>query len=167
MMARRLTTHAGVTIEVARATAGDEAPLRRLFDEVVAVSGGFPHRTPVDPEEFRHYWLVDKTAVMVARRGERLVGSYFLKPNFPGRAAHVANCGYMVVPDLQGRGIGRALIEHSLELARRCGFDAVQFNLVFADNPARSLYEKLGFSPVGRVPDVLDGEDALIYWHRL
>ena len=43
----------------------------------------------------------------------------------------------------------------------------MQFNLVFAGNPARRLYERMGFREIGRVPEAVDGEDAVIYWRRL
>jgi GNAT superfamily N-acetyltransferase len=105
--------------------------------------------------------------VAVGRVGDRLAGSYYLKPNFPGRAAHIANAGYFVVAELRGRGIGQLLVEDSLARARTLGFDAFQFNLVFASNPARRLYERLGFEVVGRVPAAVDGEDAVIYWRRV
>ena len=59
------------------------------------------------------------------------------------------------------------MVEHSLRQARRLGFDAMQFNLVFESNPARSMYRKLGFEEVGRIPDAVDGEDAVIYWRSL
>ena len=75
----------------------------------------------------------------------RLAGSYHLKPNFVGRAAHIANAGYFVVRDLRGHGIGERLVRHSMEQALALGFDALQFNAVFASNPARRLYERLGF----------------------
>jgi ribosomal protein S18 acetylase RimI-like enzyme len=54
-----------------------------------------------------------------------------------------------------------------MERARSLGFDALQFNFVFETNPARSLYERLGFQEVGRVPDVIDGEAVCIYWRKL
>ncbi len=38
------------------------------------------------------------------------------------------------------------------------------FNLVFASNPARPLYERLGWKEVGRVPRGADDEPAIIYW---
>ena len=98
---------------------------------------------------------------------ERLVGAYYVKPNFVGRAAHIANAGYFVLPAHRGRGLGRALVEHSLGEARRAGFDAMQFNLVFASNPARALYRELGFVEIGRIPKAVDDEDAVIYWCSL
>ena len=63
--------------------------------------------------------------------------------------------------------MGRTMVEHSLREARRLGFDAMQFNLVFDSNPARGMYRKLGFEEVGRIPDAVEGEDALIYWRSL
>ena len=105
---------------------------------------------------------------MVVARHEGLVaGSYYLKPNFPGRAAHIANAGYFATPPVRGQGVGTALVEDSLAQARVLGFDALQFNLVFASNPACRLYERMGFQAVGRIPEAVDGEDAIVYWRRL
>jgi ribosomal protein S18 acetylase RimI-like enzyme len=41
------------------------------------------------------------------------------------------------------------------------------FNLVFESNPARAMYERLGFKEVGRIPAAVEGEDAVIYWRSL
>ena len=94
---------------------------------------------------------------------DEVVGGYYLKPNFPGRAAHIANAGYAVAAQRR-RGIGRLLVEDSLWRAPLLGFDAIQFNLVFAGNPARALYEELGWREIGRLPEAVEGEDAIIYW---
>ena len=61
----------------------------------------------------------------------------------------------------------RQLVLDSIDAARDAGFDAMQFNFVFEANPARRLYERLGFEVVGRVPDVIDGQAVYIYWRRL
>jgi hypothetical protein len=58
-------------------------------------------------------------------------------------------------------------VEHSLREARRLGFDAMMFNLVFESNPARTMYRQLGFDEVGRVPAAVDGDAAVIYWRSL
>jgi ribosomal protein S18 acetylase RimI-like enzyme len=59
------------------------------------------------------------------------------------------------------------MVLHSFEQARQLGFDAMQFNLVFASNPARRLYRRLGFLEIGRIPAAVEGEDAIIYWRSL
>jgi GNAT superfamily N-acetyltransferase len=96
-----------------------------------------------------------------------VAGSYFLRPAFPDSASHIANAGYLVVDAMRGRGFGRALVEHSLREARRCGFDAILFTLVLEGNPSRRLWRSLGFVEVGRIPDAVEGEAAYIYWRSL
>jgi ribosomal protein S18 acetylase RimI-like enzyme len=145
----------------------DEDDLFSAYAAVVEEGGAFPRRAPATREMFRAAWLHDSTSVQVARAGGRFAGSYFIKPNFPDTAAHIANAGYLVRADLRRRGIGRALAEHSLKEARRHGFDAMMFNLVLETNPSRILWERLGFSQVGRVPDAIEGQAALIYWRAL
>jgi GNAT superfamily N-acetyltransferase len=165
---RRIRTSGGLDLRVSPSGPQDHEELYVRFAEVVAAGEGYPQAPgPLTVAEFEEYWLAGKSFVAVARHDGELAGSYYLKPNFPGRAAHIANAGYFVVAGLRGRGVGTALVEHSLVQARRLGFDALQFNLVFASNPARRLYERLGFEAVGRVPEAVDGEDAIVYWRRL
>jgi GNAT superfamily N-acetyltransferase len=141
----------------------DRDALWAIFEHVVATGQGFPDAPPLDDARFAASW-VDPPVVVVAVDDGRVVGAYYLKPNFPGKAAHIANAGYVVAEAARGRGIGRALVEDSIQRAPAAGFDAIQFNLVFESNPARALYEELGWREVGRLPRGVDGEPALIYW---
>jgi GNAT superfamily N-acetyltransferase len=58
-----------------------------------------------------------------------------------------------VVPERRGQGLGRAIMEAALDLARREG--AVEMHLATseADVAARALYESLGFSDRDGDPD--------------
>jgi GNAT superfamily N-acetyltransferase len=156
-----------VPVEITTATAVDHGELFDAFSRIVRAGDGFPQAPPLTRDDFDDYWIAHSSAVRVARFGGYLVGAYYIKPNFVGRAAHIANAGYFVLAPYRGTGVGRALVEHSLREARRLGFDAMQFNLVFESNQARSLYDRLGFKEVGRIPDAVEGEDALIYWRSL
>jgi len=167
-MPRRIRISGGLDLTLSEAQVGDHDDLYVRFAEIVAAGEGYPQAPgPLAVDDFDEYWLAGKSLVVVARRESALAGSYYLKPNFPGRAAHIANGGYFVVSELRGLGVGTALVEDSLAQARHLGFDALQFNLVFASNPARRLYERMGFEAVGRVPEAVDGEDAIVYWRRL
>src|SRR5439155_24668021 len=147
--------------------ASDHNELFVAFARIVDAGEGFPQAPPLDRAEFDDYWLAHSAAVVVARVQGQLAGAYYVKANFVGRAAHIANAGYFVVAEHRGTGIGRALVEHSMTEARRLGFDALLFNLVFESNPARPLSQPLGFAVVGRAPRAVDGEDALVYWRQL
>ncbi len=142
--------------------------LFELFARIVAAGEGYPHAPPLTRPAFDATWVDPVTVVVVARSaGGGLAGAYYLKPNSPGRAAHIANAGYLVDGPWRGRGIGRRLVEDSIERAPTVGFDAIQFNLVFESNPARRLYEELGWEQIGRVPRAVEGEDAIIYWRAV
>jgi ribosomal protein S18 acetylase RimI-like enzyme len=156
-----------IDFEIRQARDDDSDELFALYSIVVEEGSAFPAAHPARREEFERTWLRDKTIVLVARAGDRLAGSYHLMPNFTGRAAHIGNAGYMVHPDFRRQGIGRALVEHSIAEGPRHGFDALMFNLVFESNPARHLYEGFGFQAVGRVPEAVEGEDAIVYWRKV
>ena len=153
--------------ELSLAARGDHDELFAAYTRIVDSGAGFPHESPLSREAFDDYWIAHSSAVWIARLDGQLVGAYYVKPNFVGKAAHIANAGYFVLESHRGRGLGRALVEHSLHEARRIGFDAMQFNLVFASNPARQMYRQMGFQEVGRIPDAVDGEDAVVYWRSL
>jgi ribosomal protein S18 acetylase RimI-like enzyme len=51
-----------------------------------------------------------------------------------------------VVPDRRGQGLGRALMNAAIELARAEGADYMEVNTGEDDVAARALYESLGFS---------------------
>jgi len=154
-------------VEIRSAGWDDYDDLFEAFSRIVSSLEGFPQAPPLTRSEFDQYWIEHSSSVCVARFDSHLVGAYYVKPNFVGRASHIANAGYFVLSAYRGTGVGRELVEHSLDEARRLGFDAMQFNLVFASNPARRMYERMGFAEIGRVPAAVDGEDAVIYWRSL
>ena len=184
------TTRRGEPVSVGPVESSEYEALYDVFEGVVERFEGYPHAPPLDAGAFDATWKAVTLTVVArvggARRPEsdtswertdeepvsgvgrsRLAGAYYLRPNFVGRAAHIANAGYVVDPPFRNRGIGRLLLEDSIWRAPRVGFDAIQFNLVFESNPARRLYEELGWRQIGRLPDAVGGEDALIYWRRV
>jgi ribosomal protein S18 acetylase RimI-like enzyme len=160
-------TVGAVPVEIKAATREDHDDIFEAFCRIVAAGEGFPQRPPLTREEFDDYFVDHSSAVCVARFGGNLIGSYYVKPNFVGRGDHIANAGYFVLAPYRETGVGRTLVEHSLGEARRLGFDAMVFNLVFESNPARDMYKRLGFEEIGRIPRAVEGEDAFVYWRSL
>ena len=84
----------------------------------------------------------------------QLLGAYYLKANAAGPGDHICNCGYMVTPRARGKGVARAMCEHSQRQAKELDFQAMQYNAVIATNEiAVALWQKLGFRIVGTVPN--------------
>jgi ribosomal protein S18 acetylase RimI-like enzyme len=168
-MQDRIASRSGASFAVTIATSDDHDDLFRVFHEIVARDEGFVQdpTQPLARSDFEAFWLTPGALVVVARSGDdgTLCGSYTMRPNGVGRAAHVANAGYLVAPHVRRRGLAEALVLHSFDAARERGFDALQFNFVFESNPARAMYERLGFRAVGCVPNVI-GTQAVYIYHR-
>lgn len=138
---------------IRRAEDADFDGIWEIFHAVVAQGDTYVYPTETTKEEARAIWMAPGLSTYVALLDGEVVGTYILKANQPGLGSHVANAGYMVRSDRAGRGIGRALCEHSLDEARRAGFLAMQFNAVVSTNePAVALWRKMGFAVVGTVP---------------
>ena len=140
-------------IKIRRALDSDFDAIWPLFREVIEAGDSYVYDPQTTKEQARAIWMADEVTTYVACVGERIVGTYILKPNQQGRGSHVANAGYMVSRQASGQGIGRAMCEHSLLEARQAGFTAMQFNMVVSTNEAAvALWKKLGFSIVGTLP---------------
>jgi L-amino acid N-acyltransferase YncA len=144
---------------------GDLSALFDMYSEVVLDGGAMPaHGASLDV--FVEGWIRNRS-VFVAWQDEQIVGSYFVRSNFPAFAADIAQGGYTVCGRARRQGVGRLMVEDSMREARRLGYRSMMFNLVLERNPSRFLYENLGFEVIGRIPDAKQGEDGLIYWRSL
>ena len=104
-----------VPVEIREAKADDYDELFVAFSRIVGAGEGFPQSHPVTREEFDDYWIAHSSMVAVARFGGYLIGAYYIKPNYVGRASHIANAGYFVLAPYRSTGVGRTLVEHSLQ----------------------------------------------------
>src|SRR5437879_13901525 len=97
------------------------------------------------------YWFSGEREVFVAEENGEIVGTYFLQANQQGGGAHVAYCGYMTAVTSTGRGVARAMCEHSLDRARERGFRAMQFNFAIrTDDGAIRLSQSHRFETARR-----------------
>ena len=87
---------------------------------------------------YRASWQEFENLMILA--DERVAG--VLRLRAAGAALEIRDL--QVVPELQGQRIGTWAIQQAKALAAGRGFDMVRLR-VFAENPARSLYARLGF----------------------
>jgi len=167
----------GSPVQLVLAEERDVEPLRRLYRVIVDEGNSYPHDRIPDQDDFMDYWFHGKSTV-VAYVPDRthavdMVGAFYLKPNWPGRAGHMANAGFIVAPDWRNKGLGWLLGTTMLAYAKQLGYRGVIFNLVFSENVvARRLWDKLGFKELGVIPGAVrknDGnyQDAMIMFRSL
>jgi ribosomal protein S18 acetylase RimI-like enzyme len=142
-----------------------------IFHDVVAAADTYSYPPDIGFDEAQRLWTGAGTRCFIGTIENDCVGGYMLHPNQPGLGNHVAHAGYMVATRFRGRGIAGLLCEHSLAQARAAGFGAMQFNCVVSTNQvAVRLWQKHGFSIVGRVPKAFrhsrDGLVDVFVMHR-
>ena len=126
-----------------------------IFSNVIRTGDTYVFDPDTPKESLSRNWFADymDTFVAVDDNGE-ILGTYFIKPNQIDLGNHIANCGYMVNPKYQGRGIGKLLCEHSIAFAKDKGYLGIQFNIVVSTNAiAVALWKKLGFEIIGTTPN--------------
>lgn len=139
------------------ATAADADAIWAILEPVIRAGETYALDRAMTREAALAYWLGAEKATFVACDAERVIGTYYCRANQAGGGAHVANCGYVVAAHATGRGIARAMAEDSFARARAQGFAAMQFNFVISSNTAAvALWQKLGFSIVGRLPQAFN-----------
>jgi L-amino acid N-acyltransferase YncA len=140
-------------VTIRKAEPSDSDAIWRIFHQVVRRGDTYTYDPETTNEQAYSIWMSHEHTTYVACLDDQVVGTYILRPNQPGLGSHVANAAYMVGEDWRGKGVGKAMCEHSLEEARRMGFHAMQFNMVVSTNEsAVSLWKKLGFAIVGTLP---------------
>lgn len=124
--------------------------------DIVAAGDTYTWPRDVTEEQARSMWMLEppgRTVVAVAEDGT-VLGSAKLNPNHMGPASHISSASFMVDPAYSGRGVGRALGEHVLDLARAEGYRAMQFNAVVETNTrAVALWRSLGFEVLATLPE--------------
>lgn len=158
-----------------------------LLQQVFVAGETYAYAPDSSPADIHRAWIEFPAATFVAVAGndgnsgsngsgndrERIVGTYYIKPNQPGLGNHVCNCGYVTAPDAAGQGIATLMCEHSQRQAVAMGFRAMQFNLVVSTNErAVRLWNRLGYATVGVLPRAyrhrrLGYVDALVMYKEL
>lgn len=120
----------------------------------------FPQTEQLTVETGRAFFA-QQSYTGVARDADEVVGVYILHPNNVGRCGHICNASYAVRKDRRGRQIGETLVRDSMETGRRLGFRILQFNAVVRSNTAAlALYQKLGFTQLGVIPERFRRDDG-------
>ena len=141
-------------MNIREANSKDYNSVWEIFESVIKTGDTYVFDPETDKDDLSKHWFAPSMRTYVAEEKNRIVGTYIIKPNQIDLGSHIANCSYMVHPDAQGKGVGKLLCEHSIEIAKSLKFKAIQFNIVVGTNKgAIQLWEKYGFAIIGTIPD--------------
>jgi GNAT superfamily N-acetyltransferase len=158
------------------------------FNKEIEGGDTYPMMDPITVDKFASYWFQNFGGIMLLGHIEspadvvegkdwskECLGTFYIKPNYPGRSSHICNAGFIVTDASRNRGVGRLMGETYLDWAPKLGYKYSVFNLVYETNVAScKIWDALGFKRIGRVkgagnlkshPDRL--VDAIIYGRDL
>lgn len=115
------------------------AYLGQQFNLEIEKGDTYPMVHSMPLETFATYWFQNFGAIMIqgtvegdsyvdgvwrmeqegVKWEELALGSFYIKPNYPGRSSHVCNGGFLVTEAARNKGVGRLMGEGYLEWAPR------------------------------------------------
>ncbi|TPK70826.1 GNAT family N-acetyltransferase [Mesorhizobium sp. B2-4-15] len=168
-----------IEIRALSASAETLPMLTDLLVETVAAGGSVSFMHPLAPEAASAFW---ERSLAAAARGERmvlgawdgraLVGTVTLLLDCPPNQPHRAEIAKLMTSvEYRGRGVGTRLMKAAERFAAETGRTLLVLDTA-TEEGASGLYEKLGFTLTGEIPDYalkphggLTG--TLIYWKRI
>ena len=158
--AKAVALKGGVELLVRNAVAPDARVLRETTQRAHAQTDyllSYPDEQGTDDEqEARSLEETERSSnevELVAVIDGRIVGSagvYAVRSR--RKVAHRARFGISILKEYWGMGIGRALIDASIDCARGAGYTQLELEVVADNERAMSLYRRAGFEEYGRNP---------------
>jgi ribosomal protein S18 acetylase RimI-like enzyme len=132
-------------VTVRRAEIGDALRIAQLLHDF---NREYDDPTPDPPElaeRIVELLSAGELTILLGGSGPDGLAVLRFRPAIWTRALECYLAELYVVPERRGEGLGRALMEAAIELARREGADRMDLGTSEDDVAARALYESLGF----------------------
>ena len=140
-------------LAIRRASDADVAAIGRLLYEF---NTEYAEPTPEPGQiaaRMRDLMASGDTAVLLGGAGPDGLAVLRFRPSIWTQSQECYLAELYVVPARRGRGLGRALLDAAIVLAREHGADYMDLNTAETDVAARALYESVGFSNREGKPD--------------
>ena len=154
-----------------------EEDAQRLLDYLKTTSGETrflirePDEVTMTEEDERRFIRMqnesERDVMLLAFYDGEFAGNGSLMGMGPSRYRHRAGVAIALFQAYTGLGIGRAMMEALLAIAREHGIEQVELEVVADTERAIALYKQLGFEVYGTMPRNMkyrDGTYADVYW---
>jgi L-amino acid N-acyltransferase YncA len=146
-------------MELRAATPSDLMEINMIYNQAVEDRFSTAHLEKVIPEQ-REKWFRQhdprRYPVFVLEDQGEVIGWISLSPYRADRQAlaHVAEVSYYVHRQHRGKGLGKRLLNHAIEVAPLYGFSVLIAILLGRNQASIGLLEQSGFSRWGNMPGI-------------
>jgi putative acetyltransferase len=147
-----------IAVEIREARPEDAAALisylRRVFAEpginLITEADEFSLTVEMESRFIRDLARADNSLFLVAEAGEHIIGQLTLEGAKRRNVRHTAVLGLTVAREWRGQGIGRRLLERSIEWAHQSGVvTRIELHVFTRNKGAIRLYQRCGFEIEG------------------
>lgn len=156
---------------------GSACTLRPLQKDDEKVFYGFFQRIPEQERMFIKHRVSDPQVIkewcrnidlgrkfpLLAVCGDQVGGIATLHQQLGGWKRHVGRVSVLVLPQLRGRGLARALVREIVGLARALGLERVEAEFIGEQTAAMKMFAMLGFSNLVRLDDYVKDMQAITH----
>jgi GNAT superfamily N-acetyltransferase len=111
--------------------------------------------------EWCHNLDYGRNLPLVGLLGGKITGVATLHQQLSGWKRQIGRVSVSVHPESRGRGLARALIAETLDIARRAGLERVEAEFIGEQESAMKMFAMLGFSELMRQEDYVKDMQAI------
>lgn len=142
----------------------DEQALLEFFQSIPGQEVIFMKHRVQDPAVIQSWCQsIDhgRNLPILALDGDRIVSVCTLHQQLGGWKRHVGRISVLVRPDQRGRGLARALVSESIEIARSLGLEKLEAEFIGEQKDAMKVFALLGFINLICLPDYVRDMQAI------
>jgi ribosomal protein S18 acetylase RimI-like enzyme len=139
--------------EIRRASADDASDVAQLLHDFNTEYEDHTPGVPALTERLKELLATEAISVLLAGKPPAGFALFRIRPSLWSKAGDVYLEELYVVPDRRGEGIGGALLDTAIEVAREMGADHFELTTGESDTEARGLYESRSFTNREGAPD--------------
>ena len=160
----KLKDDSKVTLRPLRKT--DEKDFHELFLAIPEPERMFIKHRVTDASVI-HDWCqnidLGRNLPLVGLQGGKILGAATLHQQLGGWKRHIGRVSVLVHPQFRGRGLARALVSETLEIARSARLERVEAEFIGGQQTAIHMFAMLGFNELLRLEDYVKDMQAIAH----
>jgi len=147
-------------------TADDEKAFHQLFLDIPERERMFIKHRVQDIKVIRDWCKnidVGRNLPLLGVVDGKIVGVATLHQRLGGWKRHIGRVSVLVHPDFRGIGLARALVNETLDIARRASLERVEAAFIAEQEAAMKMFAMLGFNQLIRLDDYVKDMQAIAH----
>jgi len=156
----------GFNCEVRPLEAADEISFHEFFLTIPTQERMFIKHRVTEVEVIRDWCQnidLGRNFPLLAISEGQILAAATLHQQLGGWKRHIGRVSVLVQPKYRGRGLARALIENTIDIARRVGLEKAEAEFIGGQEPAMKVFAMIGFSQLLRLPNYVKDMQAVTH----